>query len=305
MDKRNRRRVVLSGRQVGIAMAFFSPCNYQTPRTLFVEAVSRALSVGVAVAVAQATLPGQAPQPVPDCARHRVYEDADVLFYKENLWNLAVDLLPDCDAFVFLDSDIRLTDGWLAGVVDVLNESDVCQPFSRSRWLHRDGRLDKQMKSSAYAIQNGEAPWPHRYHPGFGIGITRVAYEKIDGIYERVPSGGGDMAFWLAMSQHKETETIIRSKSSLRELNVSSPSYIQWRSRVMSCGLKVSSVQNVTATHYWHGDRTNRMYTTREEFFPKHENGEPAVERRPDGLLKYTRPAPMARDYFVARQEDG
>jgi hypothetical protein len=305
MDKRNRRRRILSRDRVGIVMSFYSPCGFETPKRLFADALARIVATGAIVAVTQATLPGQLPQPVLEGVRHAVYANTDVMFYKENLWNLAVEMLPDCDAFVFLDADVRLTDGWLDGVVDTLNAADVCQPFYRCRWLHRDGRIDRQMNCAAAAIAEGKGPWPHRYHPGFGIGITREAWAALGGIYERFPSGGGDLAFWLAMSQHPEAEIIIRSKSDGRELNVSSASYINYRTNAASLGLTIRAVPGITATHAWHGDRTNRLYTTREKYFPQLENGEPAVERRSDGLLAYTLSAPHAAEYFASRREDG
>lgn len=305
MDERNRRRCILTRGRVGIVMSFFSPCGFETPKRLFADALARVVATGAIVAVTQATLQGQSPQPVPDGVRHAVYEDADILFYKENLWNLAVDMLPDCDAFVFLDADIRLTDGWLNGVVDTLNIADVCQPFCRCRWLHRDGRIDRQMRCAAAAVAEGKGPWPHRYHPGFGIGMTRDAFDRLGGIYERMPSGGGDLAFWLAMSRHPEAETIIRSKGDGNELNVISASYAAYRENAVSLGLNIRAVPGITATHPWHGDRANRLYTARENFFPRSDSGEPAVQRREDGLLKYTQPAPMAIEYFAVRKEDG
>ena len=305
MDKRNRRRRILSRDRVGIVMSFYSPCGFETPRRLFADALARIVATGAIVAVTQATLPGQLPQPVLEGVRHAVYENADVMFYKENLWNLAVELLPDCDAFVFLDADVRLTDGWLDGVVDTLNAADVCQPFSRCRWLDRDNKLDRQMRSAAAAMGGGQAPWPSRCHPGFGLGITREAYENLGGIYERLVSGGGDMAFWLAMSRHRETAAVVQSKSSGGELNLSSPSYVAWRENAARVMPSVAAVAGVTAWHPWHGDRINRRYTERENFFPRLPCGEPAVERRPDGLLAYTLSAPHAAEYFASRREDG
>jgi hypothetical protein len=286
-------------------MCFFSPCGFETPKRLFADALARIVATGAIVAVAQATLPGQSPQPVPKSVRHAVYRDCDVMFYKENLWNLAVEMLDDCQAFVFLDADVRLNDGWLNGATETLAVADVCQPFSRCRWLRRDSTLDRQMSCAAAAIADGKAPWAHRAHPGFGLGIRREAFEALGGIYERLPSGGGDLAFWLSMSNHPETEQIILAKGPARELNVTSPSYRRYRQHALSLGLRVAAVPGVTATHPWHGDRENRLYTTRETFFPRCEDGEPAVARRADGLLKYTMPAPNAIDYFAVRKEDG
>ena len=107
------------------------------------------------------------------------------------------------------------------------------------------------------------------------------------------------------MSRHPESEAIIKSKGAGRELNVTSPSYCDYRANAASLSLTIAAVPSITATHPWHGDRSNRLYTTRENFFPRDSSGESAVERRADGLLKYTQPAPLAHEYFATRREDG
>lgn len=290
---------------IGAVTSFYSPCNYELPRRHFRDTVAWLVSAGVPVAVTQAALPGQEPQPVPSGVRHRVYQDADALFYKENLWNLAVDMLPECDKYVFLDCDIRLTDGWVRAVEETLDTLDVAQPFSRCQWLDKHGAVFKRMKSSGFAIQMGDAPWVHRNHPGFGIAMTSNAYNRLGGVYEHMPAGGGDAGFWLAMSDHPEVKAIIEGKARGHELNVTSPRYREYRANAVAQRLRVGCVQGITATHLWHGDIVNRRYHDRERYFPREENGDAAVTRRPDGLLRYTLPAPQAAEYFAIRQEDG
>jgi hypothetical protein len=290
---------------VGIVVSFFSWCDYALPKRHLASTLETLASAGVPVAFTQATAAKQAPQPAPRWVRSRVYENAGPLFLKENLWNLGADLLPECDKLAFIDSDVRLNDGWTAGVERVLTRVDVCQPFSRCRWLNRDGKMIQQKASAAKAISLGRAPWPHRAHPGFGLAMTRNTYDRIGGVYERQVAGGGDLAFWLAMSRHQETSAILAGRAKSDELNVAAPSYIAYRENALRHSLRVGYVDGVTATHLWHGDAVDRRYVTRERYFPRRENLEPAVDRRPDGLLAFTAPAPDALAYFQGRREDG
>lgn len=290
---------------LGIVTSFFSPCDYALPKQYFAETVKKLAAMDVPFAITQATLPGQEPQPVPQTARHAVYPNAEIMFYKENLWNLAVDLLPDCDSFVFLDSDILLTGDWYKETIKVLKHVDVSQPFYRCQWLDKDGKIFRQQISASRAIQMGDAPWPQKTHPGFGLAITREAYNKLGGLYELFPAGGGDAAFWFALSPHPGTQTILGNKAKKQELNCGAPKYVTYRQNALAQNLRIRAVANVVAIHRWHGDLINRRYSTREMLFPQESNGDAAVARRPDGLLQYTQPAPLAHAYFAHRKEDG
>lgn len=290
---------------LGVVLSFFSPCEYELPKKHFASTLSWLGEYGIPVAVTQAVFNGQSPQPVPSNVRSAVFGDCDFLFYKECLWNRGSELLPECDQLLFLDSDIRLTDGWLDEVTRALTEGDVCQPFERARWLGQDGSLIAQKLACASAIESGMPPYLGEYHCGFGVGITRRAFEAIGGFYDLLAAGGGDAAFWLCMSQHPGTQEIIDMKASGDELNVACRTFAEYRARVRNAGLVVRSVRQIIALHPWHGERENRRYTTRERFFPKGQDGEPLVFRRRDGLLKFSGPAPLARLYFEGRMEDG
>lgn len=291
--------------KLGVVLSFFSPCGYALPKRHFAATLKWLASQDVLVAVTQAVLPGKQPEPVPVPAQTAVFGDCDLMFYKECLWNRGAELLPQCDQLVFLDGDITLSDGWIGEVQRALADGDVCQPFERARWLDAAGQLIDQKFSCAAAIESGLPPYLGKYHSGFGVGITRQAFESIGGFYDLLPAGGGDAAFWLSMSGHPATQSIIDKKASGDEVNIGCRSFAEYRSRVRSAGLTVRGVKNVIALHAWHGDRANRRYTTRERFFPKGADGEPLVFRRPDGLLKFSSPAPLAQAYFTGRLEDG
>lgn len=291
---------------LSVIVSFFSPCDYALPRRHFADAVRRLVDAGMCVIVTQAVCDGRAPVPVPSgVAQYAEYHGAEPMFLKENLWNLGAAMADPQSHLAFLDADVSLPSWWWQRTEDTLEHADVCQPFAKCRWMDRSGTVFREMRPSALAIERGKAPWHHRYHPGFGIAIRRDAYDRLGGIYERFPSGGGDLAFWLAMSTHPETETIAKHKGNGNGLNTHAPTYVAYRANALSLNLRVAAVPGVTATHPWHGDRENRLYTTRETFFPRCADGEPAVARRADGLLKYTMPAPNAIDYFAVRKEDG
>lgn len=290
---------------IGVVVSFFSPCDYDLPKKHLAATLEWLASARVPVAFTQATAPGQSPQPAPRWVRHKVFENAEPIFLKENLWNLGADLLQDCSELVFLDCDIHLNDGWARHTEDVLKRCDICQPFARCRWLGRDGKMIQQKHAAAKTVSLGRAPWPHRSHPGFGLALTRAAYDRLGGVYERQIAGGGDLAFWIAMSGHPETTSIIASRARADELNVRAPSFLEYRDNALAHKFRIGFVPGVTATHMWHGDADHRQYVTRERFFPRNEDMEATVARRPDGLLAYTAPYPRAQDYFDARKEDG
>lgn len=290
---------------LGAVVSFYSPCNYELPKRHLATTLQWLLDSGVQVALTQAIFSGQEPQPAPQEVRSRVYEGAEPIFYKENLWNLGARLLPECDKLLFLDCDIRLSEGWVGHVSGVLDSVDVCSPFQRARWLDRNGTIFQQMLSAGAAIAKGAAPWPHRAHPGFGVAMTRNAFERLGGIYDRAIAGGGDAAFWFALSDHAEMASILRTKAQRGEMNVGVKSFNSYRANALKQRLRVGFVPGDSATHLWHGERENRQYLRRELYFPKLPNGEPPVEYREDGLLRYTAAAPAAMEYFILRKEDG
>ena len=290
---------------IGIVVCFFSPQNYSLPRKHFAGTIDWLLRYNLPISVAQATLPGQAPQPIPKKCRSIVYPNCDYIFYKENLWNLGTQLLPDCDVFLFLDTDIRLTGNWLDIFKDVMEDADVCQPFHISRWLDKSGDLFQQRPNCASAIEDGQPLDLAKYHPGFGIGIHRDAFERLGGIYQYMLPGGGDSAFWSSFDRTKEGQRMRQYRAEKKMLNIRCPLYEEYRENALSLNLTVRACRPTKAIHKWHGHRKRRQYTTRELLFPRLENENPACYTRKDCLLMFSRPAPKAKQFWENRLEDG
>jgi len=275
------------------------------PKQHLQNTLARLEKINVTVAVAQATLPCQNAQPVPAAFRQIVYKNCQPMFLKENLWNLAADLLLDCEKLLFLDSDINLTGNWLRAVSDALDTHDIIQPFEKCQWLDRAQNSFRELSCAAVAVSRGEIPYPSIFHPGFGLAMTRAAYNRLGGLYEKMIAGGGDIAFWFAMLNNPKIMATLIKRDAAGETNTLAPSYLAYRENALRQHFSIGFVPDIVAAHFWHGERQNRNYLSREKFFPKFDNKEPAVMRRPDGLLMFTRPAPFAQEYFELRKEDG
>ena len=292
---------------IAVILSFFSPCEYELPKQHFRTTVEWLVDQGAAVAITQATLPGQQSQPIPaGVYADRTYIDADVMFLKENLWNLGVQLVPKADKLVFLDADLRLSRDWLRTVDDLLDQCDICQPFETCYWLDRYGNIFQDRPSAAAHMVDGRAPHLHRCHVGFSWAMTKDAYDRLGGIYDlNVRGGGGDAAFAFALSDHPEMDTLIQYQRHLGRLNVDCPSFIDYRQNALAQRFRIDYPPGVKCKHLWHGDRGDRRYVTREDFFPPMVNGEVPVYRRDDGLLKWSGGAARAMDYWLERREDG
>lgn len=290
-----------------VIVSFFSPCEYELPKKHFAATVDWLVKSGAEVAVTQATLPGQEPQPVPESvAAHRVFENAGILWLKENLWNLGAELVPHADKLVFVDSDIFFhSKAWLSETEDLLDRVDVCQPFQTCYWLDRGGRPTLMKPSAAHFMEHGKAPWLGQCHVGFSWAMRRKTFEDLGGFYEYPRGGGGDAAFAMALARVGNVEALIRMHASARRLGANAPSFKKYRANAVRVAPSVGAVNGGRCFHRWHGERSDRQYTNREMFFPETEDGDSPVEKREDGLLQWTADAPLARTYFERRREDG
>ena len=258
---------------------------------------------GLPTSVAQVVQPGQAPEPVPRSFSSIVLESSDAMFFKENLWNLAAGKL-HCQKLLFIDADLRFTpDDWPEAVSRSLDQYDVIQPFETAEWLNADGDVFMSLPPAAGEIRNGVCPVLAKHHPGFAWGMTAATFGRLGGWYDLFTSGAGDAAFAFAICQSADPELGTRAKKGM--MMSSQPSYVEYRRRALSLGLSVGIAEGVRVRHSWHGDRGNRGYLTREMYFPAPLPGDAHIRRRSDGLLDWAVPAPLSRDYFAMRQEDG
>lgn len=294
---------------ISLILAFFSPCDYTLPKRHLaqtLEWVSRQVRDGVTATIAQVVRPGQRPQPVPGNIESHVYETLSVLFYKENLWSVTAEKAPH-DKLLFLDTDVFFSHPEIVDMTEKhLDECDVMQPFEESVWLGKDAKAFQARKCSAFAIANKIEPAPAYYHPGFAWAMTRSAFNRLSGFYERHPFGGGDVAFSYAV----DPQWVGASVPHYLPIDAqywTSPSYRAYQKNGTSLGLKVSYLPGVTCTHRWHGEVKDRQYVSRGSHFAIEPGTEYPLSRRPDGLLEWASQeiSDKVRNYFITRKEDG
>lgn len=295
----------------GIVLAYFSPCNFKLLRQHAIAALSAAIASGAPVSFAEVVQPGQVPLEVPPgLYSHQVFESSDIMFYKENLWNLAARKL-NTEKLLFLDADVYYRDSdWLQKISAALNTFDVIQPYEWAHWEDRAGEVIRirpaVFRLAAANKTRGVGFSPATHHTGFGIGIKAAAYEKLGGIFEgAMAGGGGDVSFTFAFADAIADRLFFRRYATDWAKCFFSPAYVKYRNRALSFNFEIGVVADLKIYHRWHGTIKNRQYINRHSYFCDYVLGKnPPVYRRADGLLQWTTPQPNAINYFKSRRED-
>lgn len=291
---------------LSICIAFFSPCDYALPKRHLTQTLNWATQEKAEVLLAQVVLPGQSPQPVSSKIKSLVYRSVDVMFYKENLWNLAARRASG-DKLLFIDSDVQFVCSDLAGATSALLERcDICQPFSLATWLSRDGKPARSRKSAALALACGFEPLTRFYHPGFAWAMTRSTFDRLGGFYDHNVVGSGDIAFVYALD--KRWQHINLHSRAPNDVHVSTtPRYRAYRDHAVSLNLHVGYLADVECRHLWHGYLAGRQYMHRGKYCPVARGEDFPLAYRDDGLLMWTKSEQSAqlKTYFLSRHEDG
>jgi hypothetical protein len=291
---------------LAVCLAFYSPCDYALPRRHLAATLEWLAGEGVEVVLAQVVKRGQAPQPVPSGIKSLVYESDCVMFFKENLLNIAA-AEAKADKLLFMDADLRFTAAdALDQTATLLDRVDVCQPFGTAVWHTQDGKVSHARRGAAFALSKGYEPTTRYYHPGFAWGMTRRAFDFLGGLFEAHPLGGGDIAFAYSLDP-RFVGVDLRAKMPHDAHFWTSPSYEAYRHRGVSLALRVGCLDTVDCIHSWHGDVAHRQYTSRGDFLPVEPGREYPLHKRPDGLLEWDDPrySEQVLAYFTSRREDG
>jgi hypothetical protein len=190
------------------------------------------------------------------------------IWHKENMINLGVKyLLPDnWKAFAWIDSDIEFESStWALDTLKILNGSkDIVQLFSHAVDMDREKNNLNIFNSFGYSFTK-QKPYTTKgkdyWHPGFAWAITRKAYEKIGGLYDKGILGSGDNMMALSlincventlqMDYHKDYKNgIIEFQKQAKKLRLGyTPGVIR---------------------HHYHGSKQNRKYTERWQILINH-----------------------------------
>ena len=230
------------------------------------------------------------------------------IWHKENMINLAVKyLLPsNYKAFAWVDADVEFeNNSWALDTLKILNGcKDVVQLFSHCVDMSNENTNLNIFNSFGYSF-NKEKKFTTKgqdyWHPGYAWAITKKAYDKIGGIYDKGILGSGDSIMALAF---------INKAESMNNINYSD----DYNNSMLEYQLKASKLRlgyvPGVIRHYYHGSKKNRQYTERWILLMKH-NYSPIEHLTYDkqGILIPTETFPFdfkedIMNYFRERKED-
>lgn len=230
------------------------------------------------------------------------------IWHKENMVNLAVKYLlpPNYKAFAWIDADIEFENNyWALDTLKILNGcKDVVQLFSHCIDMSNDHTNMSIFNSFGYSFNKNKkftTMGLDYWHPGYAWAITRKAYEKIGGLYDKGVLGSGDNIMALSF--------INRCKS-MNNINYGDDynnSMLEYQT--ISHTLRLGYVPGVIRHHY-HGSKKNRNYTERWKILMKYKFS-PTEHLAYDnqGILIPTNSFPQGfkediMNYFNERKED-
>jgi hypothetical protein len=258
-----------------------------------------------------------------DDADHLVQlRGGDVLWQKERLLNLALDLLPsDCEAVAWLDADIVFADpDWATAALGALEHHMIVQPFSDMLNLPRDvslasaARLTPQRRAIARWLTDTGMPVDAIVEPGsakkFAIvpGRAWVGRRELlarHGWYDTFVIGGGDKLLVLAalgQAPRATTPYLMNPRQKAHYLAWAMPFHADVRGHIDCVPGRL--------IHLWHGNFDNRLYAARYRDFSGFDF-DPTVDIRLDesGCWCWNSAKPAMHEYvaeyFGRRDEDG
>jgi len=241
--------------------------------------------------------------------RHLQLRSQCPLWHKENLVNLGVRyLLPsNYKAFAWIDGDIEFeSPTWAKDTLKILNgHKDIVQVFSHAMDMDKNENPMMVFHSAGFKLEKNGIYCPTRgnnySHPGYGWAITRKAFERIGGLYDRGILGSGDYVMLLSLLGRGNI--FIHSRYNPDFVD----SVVQFQSRIQK--LRFGYVPGVIR-HYFHGSKINRKYQDRNEILINHQYS-PYIHVTYDasGILIPTDEFPEGckteiMEYFNGRNED-
>ena len=190
------------------------------------------------------------------------------IWHKENMINLAVKyLLPkNYKAFAWVDSDIEFENNtWALDTLKILNGcKDVVQLFSHAVDMDKDKMSLNIFNGFGYSFTK-QRPYTIKgidyWHPGFAWAMTRKAFERVGGLYDKGILGSGDNIMAITFINKGKFAT---NKDYCDIYNQSMLDF-----QVEAKKLRLGYTPGVIRHHY-HGTKQNRQYTERWKILMKH-----------------------------------
>jgi hypothetical protein len=299
-----------------------NPVRYKRRYELFRKFEKHMLESGVNLIVVE-TQQGDRPFQVTSATNpnHIQLRTYDEVWIKENMINIGVSRLPSTWQYLaWIDADIQfMRDDWASETVEQLQTYDVVQMFQTAIDLGPNGEaLQVHQGFVSEYIKNGcnppvgpghygaYAPKKNFWHPGYGWGCTREAFDALGGLIDFCILGSGDhsMAMGLIGKIERSVPSDINPKF-LNELEI-------WQERAEQHIKRNIGYVNGTILHDFHGKKKDRRYVERWDIIrDNYFDPDDDLKRDWQGLLQLEVLSPRQRRlrdqirlYFRQRNED-
>jgi hypothetical protein len=258
-------------KKLHVVVVISNPCLYATRYKLFNAFIKRLEeNEHVEIYVVEMIYKGQKFIISDASNKHHLQLKCDVpIWHKENMINLGVQyLLPKkWKAFAWIDADLEFENTtWALDTLKILNGSkDIVQLFSHCVDMDKDESTLNLFTSFGHSYSKNKkytTKGLDYWHPGYAWAMTRKAYEKVGGIYDKGVLGSGDNI--IALSLINKTQTFLNYKYH-QDYKQSIMDY-QQNAKTLRLGYVPGVIR-----HYYHGTKKNRRYTERWQILMKHQ----------------------------------
>lgn len=287
-----------------VALCYFNPIGYKNPKENLKIVLDIYEQSKIPYFLIELVYPNQ--QPSINKATKVVHANT-ITFSKENLWNLLEKEIPDqYSKIIFIDADIKFSNpNWFNLCSEKLDNYDIIQPMDV---VYRDLE-NKYTEYIEVPIQNCTYSVAHmieltgkassvEHHPGYGIGIRREIFHKINGFFEYGFCGNGDTLFWMSISNfysYSAGDFLLTRKDIAKK-------YYKYKINAINYTIKIGAVFDNMSIHLFHGTLKDRKYVDRTRYAIKN-NQTDNFYHNEDGVLEMKNDDSIYQ-YLLDREED-
>tara|TARA_B100001093_G_scaffold339651_1_gene324421 strand:+ start:11076 stop:13313 length:2238 start_codon:yes stop_codon:yes gene_type:complete len=261
----------------GVVCCYFNPCNYKSKFLNFVKFLNSIHSTGIYPLVIE-TYSSKSLYRIDNLTTNIISIDTESLFWKkEQLLNIGIKQLLNkkFEYIAWVDADIIFSDtDWWKRVIFATKFYGVTQIFSHS-YKEKVHPLEKEKDSSAYQLTHTDTDrdikclLQRKAEPGYGHCYHRSFLEK-NLLFDLSIIGGGDILNLIGYYYNENSHDLILNDRFFSQMtNAFKNSFVDWckKNKKLKHGIGYA---NVHITTLFHGNKSDRMYVSREHILSKH-----------------------------------
>lgn len=290
-------------KDLAVCVVFFNPSNRIRPVQNILYCISKIVNRGIEVYILELVYEGRTPE-LQHLPNYYKIVSNSLMFHKENLWNILETKIPEkYKKLLFLDGDVLFKDSdWPNKISNILNNVEVCQPFSTVELLDVTYRvLDTKLSCMKAKEKRPTEIFDNLFKyatPGFGFACRRSWFHKIGGFHDLCVMGGGDRFMISSICNRNMTKDICFIEQPY--------SNEQYDSKKQHFTDVVYGSLDLTIQHLFHGRYKDRQYGTRHK--KTKDLTKDDLYKTDEGLIQFVDPKkwnPIVLEYFNNRNDDG